>query len=115
MHVDQSPGTKLEATEPLPVGSQGRVIVHAAGHVAEVRGWEAQARDGLEVEDAQCLVRRLDYRVLGKLLQLAQHAISAKVRITTTGHLVSSNIEQSSDRMRSQAGGGEERTGGKIS
>lgn len=114
MNVDQPSRSELESGEALTVRSEGRVIVDAAGHVAEVRRREAQARDGLEVEDAECLVRRLDHGVLRKLLQLAQHAISANVRIATTGRLVSSNLEESSDRMWSEAGGSEEWAGGKV-
>jgi hypothetical protein len=58
--IDQAARSQVEFTEALAVGPQGRVVVDAARHVAEMRRRHVLVRDRLEVEHVERLARTTD-------------------------------------------------------
>src|SRR5947209_20289483 len=58
--VDESPRAQLEFQEAVAIGAQRYLIVDAGSHVTEMRRWDIDPADRLEIENVDRLLRALD-------------------------------------------------------
>src|SRR5262249_3889958 len=65
--IDEAPRPKLELQKALTIGAQGHFVIDTGDEVAEMRRWQILARNGLEIENVDGILRAGD-----QVLQLAR-------------------------------------------